>query len=725
MNERIIMYINVLIEYSAFNIDKYFTYHVNDEYQDLIKIGLRVRVPFNTSTVEGIIMNIVDKPNFEVKNIIDVIDSEPILNDELLELGKWLSKKTVSTLISCYQVMLPKALKMRNKNKVINIKYNNYVKLSDVSFNIDNLTDKQKDIIKEFNNYDEILYSSLKKINSSVDTLIKNNILIKYSKEEYRYHKDSDISEKIVLTEEQKNVVQSVNLNDNKTYLLYGVTGSGKTLCYMEIIEKVINSGKTALLLVPEITLTTQIQERFLKRFSKIAILHSGLSDGERYDEYRKIKNGEVNIVIGARSACFAPLNNLGVIIVDECHTDSYKQDNMPKYHAIDVLEKRKDYHNCPLILGSATPELIHFAKAQKGLYQLLLLPHRVGNSKLPKIKIVDLTKCERINKTNISKELYDEIIKKTKLGEQVILLINRRGYSSSLMCKNCGYVFKCPHCEVSYIYHKSKDNLRCHYCGRAINKPDTCPNCHNDHLSLTGSGTEKIEEELESLFPELKIVRMDLDTTSRKGSHERIIKDFADHKYDILLGTQMIAKGLDFPNVTLVGVINADTSLFIPSYKSPERTFALLSQVAGRSGRGDREGMVIIQTFNVDHYAINLACSNNYISFYNEEMKNRLVSKYPPYYYLCNLIIKSKDYDLVSNESRKIVNLLNNKLVNMEVLGPSVCSPFKVNNVCRFGILIKYKSENNLIDVLNELINHYKSNNKIIIDVDFNPNNI
>jgi primosomal protein N' (replication factor Y) len=289
-------------------------------------------------------------------------------------------------------------------------------------------------------------------------------------------------------------------------------------------------------------------------------------------------------------------------------------------------------------------------------------------------------------------------------------------------MCKNCGYVFKCPHCEVSYIYHKSKDNLRCHYCGRAINKPDTCPNCHNDHLSLTGSGTEKIEEELESLFPELKIVRMDLDTTSRKGSHERIIKDFADHKYDILLGTQMIAKGLDFPNVTLVGVINADTSLFIPSYKSPERTFALLSQVAGRSGRGDREGMVIIQTFNVDHYAINLACSNNYISFYNEEMKNRLVSKYPPYYYLCNIRISGKDTNYLLNEANKIKRSLERNLTSTIILGPSNASIFKMNNTYRYNILLKYKKDDLLIPLLNKILEHYKTNSKVKIDIDFNP---
>ncbi len=718
------MYINVLIEYSAFNVDKSFIYHVNDDLISQIAIGKRVQVPFNNSFVQGIIMEILDGEYDDIKDIISVVDDEPILNDELLNLGKWLSKKTVSTLISCYQVMLPKALKAKLKTKKVNIKQEYYVKVNQ-NITINKLTDKQLIIMEMFNNCDEISYQELKNINSSVDTLIKKNYLIKYEKEIYRYHKDSNLKDKIILTEEQEKVVNSINLDKNETYLLFGVTGSGKTLCYMEIIDKVIKSGKQALLLVPEITLTTQIEERFLERFERIAILHSGLSDGERYDEYRRIKRGEVDIVIGARSACFAPLDNVGVMIIDECHTDSYKQDNMPKYHAIDVLEERSKHFNCPLILGSATPELTTFAKAQKGLYKILLLPHRVGNSKLPKIKIVDLTKSEKIKRSSFSKELYDEIINRTNNHEQVILLINRRGYSSSMMCKNCGYVFTCPHCDVSYTYHKNKDNLRCHYCGLAINKPSVCPVCKSDSLALSGTGTEKIEEEISNLFPNLRVIRMDLDTTVRKGSHERIIKDFQNHEYDILLGTQMISKGLDFPNVTLVGVLNADTSLFIPSFKSPERTFELLAQVAGRSGRGEKEGLVIIQTFNSNHYAINYASNNNYIGFYNEEMRYRLANKYPPYYYLCYLVIKAHEYELASFESRKITNILNSKLSNMEILGPSVCSPFKVNNMCRFGILIKYQKEDNLYNVLNDLINHYKSNNKIKIEIDFNPNNI
>jgi len=720
------MVIEVLVELSAFNIDKTFYYKVPENLIDKIQIGVRVLVPFSHQTLEGFVMGFcAEEIDNDVKEIIDVIDQEVILNDELLELGKYISEKTISTLISSYQVMLPKALKAKKKNDV-SVKYVTYVKIK----NLDNyhLTSKQEEIVNLLKEKGQVLYQELKKINTSVDTLIKNGVLEKVQLEKYRLEIKNDIKEeKKVLTIDQQKVSDEVinNLNNSLTYLLYGVTGSGKTEVYMEIIEKVINEGKQALLLVPEITLASQITKRFCKRFDNIAILHSGLSDGEKYDEYRRIKRGEVDIVIGARSAIFAPLEKIGVIIIDECHSDTYKQDNMPRYDSLDVALFRSEKHLCPVILGSATPTLTQFAKARRGLYKLLVLNKRVGKSNLPIVTLADMTKEERIKNTFFSKTLYDAINKTLKKNEQVILLINRRGYSSSLTCKNCGFTMKCPHCDIGLTYHKGKDMLRCHYCGYATNKPVNCPNCHTNNLRELGSGTEKIEEELKDLFPNARTVRMDLDTTSKKGSHEKIITNFGEHKYDILLGTQMIAKGLDFPNVTLVGVITADTSLFVPSYKSSETTFQLLNQVAGRSGRGEKKGEVVIQTYNIDHYAINYASKNNYLGFFEEEMKNRLQSEYPPYFYLAYIVVKSKDYNLVSGEVNKISAILKNNLKNSTILGPSVCIPFKINDVCRFGILIKYKKEDNLNYVLRSLIDHYKGNNKIKIEIDFNPNNI
>ena len=720
------MYIKVLVELSAFNIDKTFTYHVNDLLKDKIKKGIRVLVPFNNQRLEGFVLDIISEVSeeYEIKDIIDVIDSEVILTKELLELGKFVSEETLSTLISSYQAMLPKALKAKNGSN-INIKYQKVVEIDNL---IGVITPKQQEIIDKINENGKCLYSELKKINSSVDTLLKRGILKIKEIETYRLINDNKIEyPRHELNSDQRKVYDEIvnNLDKNITYLLYGVTGSGKTEVYMELMEQVISNHKTCLLLVPEITLTNQILKRMESRFNRIAVLHSGLSDGERYDEYRKIKRGEVDLVIGARSSIFAPLDNIGLIIIDECHTDSFKQDVMPKYDAISIAKYRSKYYNCPLILGSATPTLDMYARASRGLYKLLKLPNRAGRAKPPKITICDMTKEEHVNNSSISKSLKEAINEKLKLHEQVILLQNRRGYSSILMCENCGYTMKCPNCDISLTYHKNKDLMRCHYCGYATKRINVCPDCKSETLKELGTGTERIEEEVKELFKDARVIRMDLDTTTKKGSHDKIITSFSKGEYDILLGTQMISKGLDFPNVTLVGILNADTSLFIPSYKSNENTFDLISQVAGRSGRSEKEGMVIIQTYNPDHFAIILASQNDYEGFYKEEMQNRLVSKYPPYFYLCLVTVKSKDYELLSREINKIKSILENKLKDKEVIGPSLAIPFKVNNFNRFNILIKYKKELDLKMVLKELIDHYKSNYKIKIEVSFNPNNI
>ena len=719
------MYIKVLVELSAFNIDKTFTYHVNDKLIDKIKVGIRVLVPFNNQKLEGFVLEILSEcdDDYDIKDVIDVIDSEVILNDELLDLGKWLSNETLSTLISSYQVMLPKALKAKNGSKV-NIKYLNMVEIDNLNMEFN---EKQQEIINKINEKGRCLYSELKKINSSVDTLLKKGILKKIVVEEYRREKKSDVEYLIhELNPEQKNIYNEVtnNLDNNINYLLFGITGSGKTEVYIKIMEKVIEKERKCLLLIPEITLTNQILKRIEARFSKVAILHSGLSDGERFDEYRKIKRGEVDIVVGTRSSVFAPIDNLGIIIIDEAHSESFKQDVMPRYDAIEVAKKRCAYYHVPLLLGSATPTIDMYARSTKGLYKLLVLDKRAGNANIPNISICDMTHEEKVNKTIFSKTLYEKIKEKLELHEQIILLQNRRGYSSTLICSNCGYVMKCPNCDIPLTYHKNKDIMRCHYCGYANKKEVICPKCQ-EKLKELGSGTEKIEEEINNLFPNARVIRMDLDTTSKRGSHDKIITSFKNHEYDILLGTQMISKGLDFPNVTLVGVLNADTSLFIPSYLSSENTYSLISQVAGRSGRSEKQGEVVIQTFNPDHYAINYAKDNNYIGFYEKEMQERLFGKYPPFFYLCEVIIKSSDYELLSKEVNKIKNILEIKEADKLIIGPSMMYPFKVNNVNRFSIIMKYKKENNLKDNLRDLINHYKGNNKIKIEVSFNPRDI
>lgn len=720
------MVANVLVELSNRNIDKTFTYNIPNELENLIKVGIRVLVPFGKQTLEGFVLSISENTNSEIelKDIIKPIDDEVILNEELLELGKFIKRKTLSTLISAYQVMLPKALKADKKTK-INKSYESNIIIKDEKLLKDyKLTDKQKIIIDEIRNGKNDKKHLKDLAASSLTTLLNKGILEEVLSEKYRLSIENKKEyKKVELNDEQKNAVNTVlsDLDKSNTYLLYGVTGSGKTEVYMEIIDAMLLQGKTAIVLVPEISLTPQMVERFSSRFKEnIAILHSRLNDGEKYDEYRKIARGEVKIVIGARSAIFAPLKNIGVIIVDEEHTTSYKQESTPKYNAIDIAVERAKHHNAQVVLGSATPTLESFAKVIKGIYKLIELKKRANNKALPTVTLVDMNK-EKNRNNHFSKTLIQEIQNTLDRKEQVILLLNRRGYSSFVTCSNCGYVSKCPNCDITLTYHKTSDMERCHYCGYATRRKEICPECHEKAIEQLGYGTEKIEEELKSLF-NARVIRMDLDTTGTKGAHEKIISAFRNQEYDILLGTQMIAKGLDFANVTLVGVINADTSLMIPNFRSSEYTFDLLSQVSGRSGRGEKKGTVIIQTFNQDHYAIKLAKTHDYMAFFKEEMKIRKTLQYPPYCFLVSIKVISKDYNLAQTESNLIAKRLRENLLNSIVLGPSIGSTFKINNTYRFGIIIKYKKEDNLYPFLEKMLDYYKINDKIRLDIDFNP---
>lgn len=719
------MIIGVLVELSNKNIDKIFDYSVPDNLKDKIKVGIRVKVPFGKMELEGFVIEIKNSSDISVKDILKVVDDEVILNEELLELGKKIQEDTLSTLISCYQIMLPKALKAKN-GMVINKKFDTYYYLNKDIVCYGKLSASQDRIINLCMEKEYVLRKELVDISlSSLNTLIKKNILLEKKLEHYRLSYNEKIEPKKELTEDQMKVVNEVLLNKGYCpYLLYGVTGSGKTEVYMELIEDALNRGKTSIVLVPEISLTPQMVLRFQKRFGdNIAAIHSALSDGEKYDEWRRIVKGEAKIVIGARSAIFAPLKNIGMIIIDEEHSDSYKQDDSnPRYSAKDVALIRAKYHDCPLIMGSATPSLEAFARAKKGVFKLLELPNRINGKELPKINIIDMNEIIKKTKGHFSEELLAAISLRLKKKEQVILLLNRRGYSSFVTCKNCGYTFKCPNCDITLTYHKSSRTLRCHYCGYGTKVYDTCPNCHEKSINDLGVGTERIEEELGKLFPESRILRMDFDTTSRKGMHEKMITAFKNQEYDILLGTQIVSKGLDFDNVTLVGVINADTSLNIPDFRSSETTFSLLAQVAGRAGRSTKEGEVIIQTFNPDHYAIQYTKKHDYLGFYNKEMFIRRELKYPPFYYICYLKISGKDSDYIYGEVNKIKKVLENKLENTIILGPSPCVIFKLNNIYRYGIILKYKKEDNLREVLDKIIDHYKDNSKLKLDINFNP---
>lgn len=721
------MYASVIIEYGNKAVDREFTYIIPPKYQDIIKVGHRVLVPFNNREIEGFVLKITKEYHgaFDLKEITNICDEEPILNEEMLLLGDEITKKILCSKISIYQAMLPKALKAKH-NTNIGIKNDRYLVLNKSKEEILSYIEtckyqKQVDILKELLANEKILIS---KTSSSIETLLKKD-LVKYIYEEVNRYKSNFTGryKPVTLNEMQESVVNKVKLNTFKPYLLYGITGSGKTEVYMELIDRVIHQGKTAIMLVPEISLTPQIVDRFVTKFgSDIAILHSGLNEYEKYDEYRKILSGKVKIVVGARSAIFAPLKNIGIIVIDEEHTSTYKQDNNPRYHARDVAMLRGKYHQCPIILGSATPSLESFARALNNVYELLTLTKRAGSGSLPSIEIVDMKEESRSGNFVLSKVLIDKIWSRLRKNEQVILLLNRRGYSSMLTCRDCGNVIKCPNCDISLTYHKSSNTNRCHYCNYSIKNVNKCPVCGSSNMKDYGLGTEKLEEELNRIFKS-RVIRMDMDTTSKKGMHEKIINDFGEHKYDILLGTQMIAKGLDFPLVTLVGVINADSSLNVPDFRSAEVTFGLLSQVSGRAGRSGLAGEVIIQTYNPDHYSIVYAKNHDYYSFYKEEMKIRKALSYPPYYYITLINITSKDYELGFKEANKIGDYLRKNLnPDTKVLGPSMANIFKMNNIYHYQCIIKYKYDNNLNKVLTNIDEIYKINNKVDVSIDVDP---
>ena len=717
------MVVGVLVQLSSQNVDKIFDYLVPKELENSIQIGIRVLVPFGRQTLEGFVLEIKDSSSLELKEVYSVVDQDIVLNDELLELGKVIQKDTLSTLISAYQVMLPRALKAK-AGSTVHKKFHTFYRLRQNDYVARSLS--QKKILELFQDRAEIPREELVSISSSsLSNLVEKGVLFSVQKEDYRMKYEVNQDSKKTLTSLQQQVVDAViHGSVEQPFLLFGVTGSGKTEVYMHIIEHVLDEEKTAIILVPEISLTPQMVEQFSNRFgNQIAALHSALSEGEKYDEWRRIARGEASIVIGARSAIFAPLKTIGVIIIDEEHSDSYKQsDKNPRYHARDIAIWRAKYHHCPVLLGSATPSLESMARAQKGVYQLLTLKERVNGKKLPKVEIIDMNREAKKSSSHLTVQLLNEINDCIDRGEQAILFLNRRGFSTFVTCKNCAETIKCPHCDITLTYHKSNRMLRCHYCGYATPLPKVCPNCHEEALSDLGVGTEKIEEELHQLLPYAKVLRMDVDTTSRKGAHKKMIEAFRNHEYDILLGTQIVAKGLDFSLVTLVGVINADTSLNIPDFRSSENTYSLLSQVAGRSGRSEKSGKVLIQTFNPDHYAISFVKNHDYLGFYHEEMIIRKKLGYPPFYYLCYVKVSGKDASYLFQEALKIKRSLERNLTHTIILGPTSLAIFRVNNIYRYGIILKYKREENLRDILSKIQNHYKTNSKVRIDIDFSP---
>ena len=599
------------------------------------------------------------------------------------------------------------ALVPEEYTKIYNTLRQNAVKqkqlLMDIVEHTDDYPKTQKDLETELDLTAAVLNSAVKK-----------GWLKKKAVEVYRDplagFKDDEKPAPIKLNDKQQHaldeIAKAIDEKKAETFLLEGITGSGKTEVYLHAISKALAQGRTALMLVPEISLTPQMVRQVKARFGQeVAVLHSALSEGEKYDEWRRIRRGETKVVVGARSAVFAPLKNIGLIVIDEEHESSYKQESDPRYNARDVAIWRSKYHHCPLVLGSATPSLGSRARAQKNVYHLLRLTKRANNKKLPKVRLIDLKHVQFAGgQFDLSLELVDAIKKRLEKKEQIILMLNRRGFANFMLCRECGFVLKCPNCDVSLNLHKDTNCMQCHYCGHTEPIPTRCPNCQSSQIRFLGTGTQKVQEELEELLPGARILRMDVDTTRRKGSYKRILDAFGNHEADILLGTQMIAKGLDFPNVTLVGVINADTGLWLSDYNASEKTFELLTQVAGRAGRAEKEGEVLIQTYNPEHYAIQLAQTQDYERFYGYEMNVRHAGNYPPYFFTVLISIAAKKEQNAAREAFKIKRYLTKQLhAETIILGPTPSAISRVKNQYYYQILVKYKKEPNL----NKLLHH------------------
>jgi primosomal protein N' (replication factor Y) (superfamily II helicase) len=600
-------------------------------------------------------------------------------------------------------------------------------------------SEKQKEVLNFFIQHEgpveqRQLLKDLSISAATIKALVVKKFLTEEEREVYRdpyEHRTFARTNPLVLTSDQQTAIEpildSIENQQHEVFLLYGVTGSGKTEIYLQSIQDVIEKGREAIVLVPEIALTPQMVNRFKGRFGDlVAVMHSGLSAGEKYDEWRKIQRKEVMVVVGARSAIFAPFENLGIIIIDEEHETSYKQEEMPRYHARDVAIERAKQNNCPVVLGSATPSLESFARAQKKVYHLLPLPSRMNNQALPSVEIIDMREeLRKGNRSMFSSKLYEMLKERIERKEQSVLFLNKRGHSSFVMCRDCGYVMNCPNCDISLTYHRVNEHMKCHYCGYESYVPKNCPECSSEYIRYFGTGTQKVEEELGKIIPEARVIRMDVDTTGRKGSHERLLTDFQNGKADILLGTQMIAKGLDFPNITLVGVLSADTMLHLPDFRSSEKTFQLLTQVSGRAGRHELPGEVIIQTYTPEHYSVELAGTQNYDLFYQHEMVVRKTHHYPPFYYLSLITVSHEQLITVVKETENISSYVRSHVSSEAVvLGPSASPIPRINNRYRYQCLIKYKREPDLTKMLKRILDQYQKDTKmgLQVSIDLNP---
>ena len=744
------MIAQVIINSNVKNLNKIFDYNIPAEMLGVICVGDRIHVPFgNKKTLEeGFVIGFKEKSDYKVKDIAKIQDGIK-LTKENIELAKLMSRRYFCNISDCIKLMLPPGtatsnIENRVKDKTLKFVYLKK-EIEEIEDDIENKvikSEKQKRVL-----YFLIQNEGIQTVDLEVITDTTSAVLKTLEKKGYieiieeKVERDPFATKKIKptknlkLTSEQKDAFDKINYkiqnNEYRQFLLYGVTGSGKTEVYLQLIGEVLKKNKTSIILVPEISLTPQMVDRFIARFGddKIAVLHSKLSIGERYDQWNKIKNGKCKIVIGARSAIFAPIQNLGLIIIDEEHDSSYKSETNPRYNAKEIAGYMAKQNSIPLVLGSATPDICTYYKTENGQIELLKLTKRANESNLPEVEIIDLKQeLANGNRSILSIKLYSEIEENLRDKKQTILFLNRRGYSTFVMCRDCGYVVKCKNCNITMTYHSNNNKLKCHYCGHEQKNVGKCPECNSKNIKYFGTGTQRLEQEINKIFPYAKTIRMDVDTVTKKNSHEEILNKFKNENIDILIGTQMVVKGHHFPNVTLVGVIAADSSLYIEDFRANERTFQILTQVAGRAGRENLPGKVIIQTYNPDNFAIECSKKQDYNIFYETEIELRKQLKYPPFCDIISIGLTDIDENVIRNISNKIYEnikyLIEKNNMNVMIYKPLPCPIDKIKNRYRWRIILKGKLSNEVIDIINYSIENLK-NKSIRIIVDTNPTNL
>lgn len=729
-------YAGIIINNEASEVDKIFTYKIPENLTGSIKLGQRVKIPFGLGNkiLDGFVLELYEdfKSTYKIKSVIEICDDFTVIREKDIELIKRMKEKYICNYVDCIKLIIPTGITKGIKQKTnyvvsikndINNKYNKSPYTDIYSFIIKNNGEYTKNELSRSYNFSI----------SSINTLIKNDILQLEEKFINRYDTRSfeQYAEKKLNDKQAAAVNQIMNSSENK-FLIHGVTGSGKTEIYMKLVSLMLNNDKESIILVPEISLTPQMVERFKGRFGKdIAVFHSRLSKGERYDEWLRVKNNKVKVAVGARSAIFLPFSNLGLIVIDEEHENSYKSDVSPKYNAVEIGKMKCEIENCKLVLGSATPSIETYYRCLNNEYKLITINERADGAKLPEINVIDMRQeLLNNNKSMFSSLLLESINNCLVKKEQIILFLNRRGHSTFVSCRKCGYVFKCDNCDISLTYHSDSKKLICHYCGKTYNYTSVCPKCKSKYVKYFGVGTEKIEQEVNRLFPSAKTLRMDYDTTRTKDSYEKIYNLFKNNSADILIGTQMIAKGLDFKNVTLVGIIAADLSLNLPDYRANEKTFQLINQVSGRAGRGAKEGKVILQTYNTENYAVKAAADNDYLGFYDQEINIRKSMNYPPYSDILLINFSSKNEELLIKYTQNIGVILKNVCKNyskISMLGPCPCVISKIKEMYRWQVIFKGNIDYEIAVNIKKTIHDYKNSvyNEIRVSMDINPSSL